>query len=96
MDFVSRLVVRKGIGNGQWQIQGGAPGARPPPSTDENLLNFMQFFDKSGKFVCWCPPPGRLAPPTPGNPGSAPDGSFSLHLLSNGRVAIQFYPELEG
>ena len=22
----------------------------------------MQFFDKSGKFVCWRPPPGGLVP----------------------------------
>ena len=34
--------------------KGGAPGARPPP-TDQNFLNFMQFFGKSDKFVCWCP-----------------------------------------
>ena len=30
----------------QWRIQGG----RPAPATDQNFLNFMQFF---GKFVCW-------------------------------------------
>ena len=33
---------------------GGAPGA--PPSTAQNVLNFMQFFGKYGKIICWCPP----------------------------------------
>ena len=43
----------------------GGHARRPPPSTDQNFLNFMQFLGKSGKFV-W------LAPPPTGNPGSAP------------------------
>ena len=42
----------------------GAPGTCPP--MNQNFLNFMQFFGKSGKFVCWCPPPGGLAPPPTG------------------------------
>ena len=44
----------------------------PPPPNDQNFLNFMQFLGKSGKFVCWRPCPGGLAPPPTGNPGSAP------------------------
>ena len=52
----------------QWRIQGG----RPPP-TDKKFPNFMQFLGKSGKFVCWCPAPGGLAPDPTGNPGSAPE-----------------------
>ena len=32
---------------------GGSKGGRPP--TDQNFLNFMQFWGKSGKFVCWRP-----------------------------------------
>ena len=41
-------------------------------ATDQNFLNFMQFFGKSGKFVCWRPPPGGLAPPPTENSESAP------------------------
>ena len=33
----------------KWQIQGGRPPYRL------NFLIFMQFFGKSGKFVCWRP-----------------------------------------
>ena len=50
----------------------GALPSREPPPTDQNFLNFMHFFDKFGKFVCWRPPPGGLAPPPMGNPESAP------------------------
>ena len=42
----------------------------PPPPGDPNSFNFMQFLGKFGKIVCWCPP-GELAPPPRGNPGSA-------------------------
>ena len=37
------------------------------PPMAQNFLNFRKF----GNFVCWCPP-GWLAPPPMGNPGSAP------------------------
>ena len=37
----------------------------------QKFLNFMQFFGKFGKIICWHPP-GGLAPPPTGNPGSAP------------------------
>ena len=50
-------------------FRGGAPGARPP--TAQHFLNFMQFFKKFGKIICWRPPRG-LAPPPTENPGSAP------------------------
>ena len=43
------------------------------PLQTKNFLNFMQFFDQSGKFVCWRPPPGGWVPPPTGNPGSAPE-----------------------
>ena len=51
-------------------FQGGGAGLAP---TDQYFLNFMHFFDKSGKFVCWRSPPGGLAPPPTGNSGSAPE-----------------------
>ena len=35
-----------------------------------NSFNFMQFLGKFDKLVCWHPP-GELAPPPRGNPGSA-------------------------
>ena len=34
---------------------GGSEGGPP-------FLNFMQFFGKFGKIVCWCPSPGGLIP----------------------------------
>ena len=46
----------------------GAQGTRPPRG--QNSFNFMQFLGKFDKFVCWRPP-GELAPPPRGNPGSA-------------------------
>ena len=47
----------------------GARGMRAPPG-GPNSFNFMQFLGKFGKIVCWRPP-GDLAPPPRGNPGSA-------------------------
>ena len=41
--------------------------ARPP---GPNSFKFMQCLGKFGKIVCWHPP-GELAPPPRGNPGSA-------------------------
>ena len=38
-----------------------------------NSFDFMQFLGKFGKIVCWRPP-GDLAPPPRGNPGSATVG----------------------
>ena len=43
---------------------------RAPPSGGPNSFNFMQFSGKIGKIICWRPP-GELAPPPRGNPGSA-------------------------
>ena len=34
----------------------GASGAHPPP-TAQNFLDFMQFFGKFDKIICWRPPP---------------------------------------
>ena len=36
----------------------GAPPVRAPP-TAQNFLDFMQFFGKFDKIVCWRPPEGR-------------------------------------
>ena len=49
----------------QLQFSGGSKGGGRP-----NSFNFMQFLGKYGKIVCWRPP-GELAPPPRGNPGSA-------------------------
>ena len=45
---------------------GGSKGgrSRSAPPTDQNILNFMQFFGKSGKFVCWCPTSSRVGAPS--------------------------------
>ena len=54
-----------------------------PPSRGPNSFNFMQFLGKFGKIVCWRPP-GELAPPPRGNPGSATEmGTFSLAIGSS-------------
>ena len=44
-----------------------------------NSFNFMQFLGKFGKIVCWRPP-GELAPPPRGNPGSA-TGLNGIHCF---------------
>ena len=55
----------------QWRIQ-GAPRRTPPMA--QNFLNFMQFFAKLGKIICWLPRGGRgLASPPTGNLGSIPE-----------------------
>ena len=50
-------------------LRGGARDAHPPGGP--NSLNFNQLLGKFGKIICWRPPPGELAPPPRGNPGSA-------------------------
>ena len=55
---------------------GGVHPARAPPMV-QNFLDFMQFFGKFDKIVCWHPPRG-LAPPPTGNPGSAPRGGGGM------------------
>ena len=54
----------------QWRIYIVKFWTRAPPG-GPNSFNFMQFLGKFGKIVCWRPPPGELAPPPRGNPGSA-------------------------
>ena len=44
--------------------KGGTPGECPLP-TDQNVLNFMQFFfGKFGKIVCCSPLQGRVGAPS--------------------------------
>ena len=54
----------------QWRIYIVKFWTRPPPPGGPNSFNFVQFLGKFGKIVCWRPP-GELAPPPRGNPGSA-------------------------
>ena len=61
-------------------LRGG--GRRPCAA---HSLNFMQFLGKFGKFVCWRPPPGELAPPPRGNPGSATGSSAVTEVISSYR-----------
>ena len=61
---------------------GGARDACAPPG-GPNSFNFMQSLGHFGKIVCWRPP-GELAPPPRGNPGSA-TASYLL-LLSKPRL----------
>ena len=57
-------------GNDSVADLGGGGGSRDARPRVPNSFNFMQFSGKFGKIVCWCPP-GELAPPPRGNPGSA-------------------------
>ena len=41
--------------------KGGALGA--PPPTDQNFLNFMQFFGKTWQICMLVPPPRRILDP---------------------------------
>ena len=56
-------------------------GSKWGAHTDQNFLNFMQFFRKFGKFVCWWSPPEGLAFPPTGNPGSTPDSVETSNLF---------------
>ena len=58
-------------------------GARGTPLGRPNSINFMQFLGKFGKIVCWRPPPGELAPPPRGNPGSATAYNINIHTIYN-------------
>ena len=78
--------------NSQTVVSGGSKGgARATPPGDPNSFNFMQFLGKYGKIVCWRPP-GALAPPPQGNPGSA-TGSVGYDINSNlnGKIGLDSY-----
>ena len=45
----NEATLRRGVPS-QWRIQGGCVSPR-----DQNFLNFIQFWEKSGKFACWRP-----------------------------------------
>ena len=62
-------------------------GARPSRPPGPNSFNFMQFLGKFGKIVCWHPP-GELAPPLPGNPGSATDLVLILRSHFQGVIVL--------
>ena len=57
-------------------VSGGSRGGGAREDGVPNSFNFMQFLGKFGKIVCWRPP-GELARPLPGSPGSAIDGYHS-------------------
>ena len=69
-------------------LSGGFKG-RPPPHTDQNFLNFMQFLGKIWQICMLASPPGGMAPPPTGNPGSSPElltyylAIFCRELLEN-------------
>ena len=51
------------------------------PPGGPNSFNFMQFLGKFGKIICWRPP-GELAPPPRGNPGSATAEPCNFSVLN--------------
>ena len=62
-------------------LRGGYEGRAPPGA--QILSISWNFLAKFGKIVCWRPP-GELAPPPRGNPGSATarrEGTITIHLL---------------
>ena len=44
-----------------------------------NYFNFMQFLEKFGKIVCWCPLSGEFAPPSHTNPAHATENTINHH-----------------
>ena len=57
------------LGGGRWGY--AVTGLRGGPNTAQKFLDFMQFFGKFDKIVCWRPlHKGSASPPT-GNSGSA-------------------------
>ena len=63
---------------------GSAPGALPPMT--QNVLNFMQFFGKFGKIVCYHPLAGQrplLCGILDLPPGADPKGARNAHSWSN-------------
>ena len=66
------------------------------PPRGPNSFNFVQFLGKFGKIVCWRPP-GELAPPPRGNPGSATvniahcTSASVCRVLSSHRHFVIFY-----
>ena len=48
--------------------------SRGRPPTDQNFLNFMQFFGKIWQICMLVPPPEGVAPPPTRNPGYTPGG----------------------
>ena len=57
----------------------------PPPPGGPNSFNFMQFLGNFGEIVCWRPP-GELAPPPRGNPGSATEMSNRTLVLQGPNI----------
>ena len=79
---------------------GGRPGAHSTP-TAQNFLNFMQFFAKFGKIICWRPPEGWspllreildqplvLHKPSGSSDAVAPPGSkfFHFHVVFGKKI----------
>ena len=64
---------------------GGGPSA-PILTPARNVLNFMQFFGKIGKIVCWRP--AKLAPSPKENSGSAPE--YGDNKLCASSVNVEF------
>ena len=60
------------------------------PPRGPNSFNFMQFWGKFGKNRMLAPPPGELAPPPRGNPGSATELSTNGFGLEYNRTEILF------
>ena len=75
----------------EYQISGGSKGGREgraPLPGDPNSFNFKQFLGKFGKIIFWCPP-GELAPPPWGNPGST-TANYINYCLQMKFVKVMF------
>ena len=60
-------------------LGGGAPGARPLPLRPKIFSISCSFSQNLAKSYVGVPPPGGLAPPPTGNPGSAPDLEYPTY-----------------
>ena len=70
-------------------LRGGAGDARPPRGS--KFFQFHAVFGKIRQICMLAPPPGELAPPPQGNPGSATDW-VSLYMGGGARIVNGSYP----
>ena len=67
------LIITNSFGNMQWRIYIVKFWTRAPPPWGSKFFQFHAVFGEIWQNRMLAPPPGELAPPPRGNPGSATD-----------------------